>query len=87
MEDQNEESKYFHAENIGKNLITTIIGSVLMSASGGAYVASWFVDLPKLPSFTILGIVFGVGFALLFMRDKISTYIDIFTRKKIDSTK
>jgi hypothetical protein len=84
MEDQNE-GKIFHIENIAKNLWTTIIGGLIMAASALAFIAPWFVVLPvQPPEPWKLFLSFVAGFALLFMRDKITTYIDIFTRKKID---
>jgi len=80
------ETRYFHIENIGKNLVTTIIGVVLMTVSAGTFILSWFIDLPLMKDKTwhVVG-VFALGFALLFMRDKISSYADIFIKKKIDS--
>jgi len=76
--------RYFHIENLTKNIVTTVIGVVLMCASSGTYIATWFVALPLIEDKMYqLGLVFILGFALLFMRDKITTYIDIFTKKKI----
>ena len=76
--------RYFHIENITKNAVTTFIGTVLMSASSLTFIATWFVSLPLIEDKMYqLGLVFILGFALLFMRDKITTYIDIFTKKKI----
>jgi len=76
--------RYFHIENITKNAVTTFIGTVLMLASALTFIATWFVALPLIEDKMYqLGIVFILGFALLFMRDKITTYIDIFTKKKI----
>ncbi len=86
MEEPKTEEKYFHIENVGKNIVTTVVGIFFMIISGGTYMASWFIELPLIHGWDrILGIciVFTVGFALLFMRDKLPTYIDIFTKKKI----
>ncbi len=84
MEDKkNEDSKYFHAENVSKNIVTTIIGCVLMTISAAAICLNWFFEFKEIPILQVSG-VFVAGFALLFMRDKVATYIDIFTRKKID---
>jgi hypothetical protein len=86
--DQKGEEKYFHIENITKNLLTTIIGCALMCVSAIAFMIPWFVVLKvQPPAPWILGVVFAIGFMLLFARDKVITYIDVFTRKKIDSTK
>jgi len=88
MEEQKEDGKYFHVENIAKNIWTTVIGCILMGVSAFAFMAPWFVVLPvQPPEDWKLICVFVAGFALLFMRDKITTYIDVFTRKKIDSSK
>ncbi len=83
MEEQKEDGKYFHVENVAKNAVTTIIGIVLMAISAGTVLLSQFVDLPNMKLW-VMGVVFIAGFALLFMRDKLGTYIDIFTRKKIE---
>lgn len=82
------DEKYFHIENIGKNIVTTVIGIVLMGASAGTFIMSWFVELPLIKDKTWqIAAVFFLGFILLFMRDKLSTYIDMFSRKKIDTIK
>jgi hypothetical protein len=82
MEEQKEE-KYFHTENISKNIYTTVIGCVLMTVSSIAICMNWFFEFKQIPV-TQVAIVFTAGFALLFMRDKISSYIDGFVKKKID---
>ncbi len=76
------EEKYFHIENVGKNIWTTVIGCLLMGASSGLVIYSQIVELPNMKLW-VMGLVFVAGFALLFMRDKLPTYIDIFTKKKI----
>lgn len=83
-EEKTVEGKYFHVENIGKNLVTTVIGIVLMSVSAFAFMIQWFVVLPVKPEWWQLAIAFALGLMLLFARDKVVTYVDIFTRKKID---
>ena len=84
MEEKQETGRYFHVENITKNIVTTVIGIILMTVSSLTLLASWFVDLPLRPETWQLAAVFAGGFVLLFMRDKLATYIDLFTRKKID---
>lgn len=86
--DQQTDGKYFHGENIAKNMWTTVIGCIIMGVSAFAFMAPWFIVLPVTPpeAWKLIA-TFFVGFALLFMRDKITTYIDIFTKKKIDSSK
>ncbi len=79
---EQDDNKYFHAENITKNLVTTIIGVLIMVSSAATYVVSWYVDLPRVNP-THLAIAFVAGFALLFMRNNLISYIDIFTKKKI----
>lgn len=88
MEEQKEDQKYFHVENLAKNIWTTVIGCIIMAVSAFAFMAPWFVVLPVNPpeSWKLI-CTFIFGFALLFMRDKITTYIDVFTRKKIDNSK
>lgn len=85
MEEQKEDGRYFHVENIAKNIVTTVIGALLMLVSSGTVMVSWFIVLPMKPEYWQLAVIFGLGFALLFMRDKLTTYIDVFTRKKIDN--
>lgn len=88
MEEQKTEEKYFHFENVGKNLVTTIIGSVLMCISSAAIIMNWFFPtvIPPIPYIPLVTV--GVfGFILLFMRDKAKDYVDIFVKKKIDSSK
>jgi membrane protein YdbS with pleckstrin-like domain len=85
MEEQKED-KYFHTENVSKNVITTIIGSVLMIISAVAICMNWFFELKQIPVMQV-AIVGAVGFALLFMRDKVSSYLDVFVRRKIDNSK
>ncbi len=82
------DGRYFHSENVVKNIWTTIIGCIIMGVSAFAFMAPWFIVLPVTPpdAWKLIA-TFFVGFALLFMRDKITTYIDIFTKKKIDSSK
>lgn len=88
MEAEKEDQKYFHVENLAKNIWTTIIGCILMGVSAFTYMIQWFMVLPvNPPEWWQLCIIFVAGFALLFMRDKVITYIDIFTKKKIDNTK
>ena len=88
MEEQKEDQKYFHVENLAKNIWTTIIGGVIMAVSAFAFMAPWFVVLPvEPPEAWKLICTFFVGFMLLFMRDKLTTYIDVFTKKKIDNSK
>lgn len=82
MEEEKEE-KYFHTENISKNIYTTIIGCSLMTISSVAICMNWFFEFKQIPVAQV-AIVFVAGFALLFMRDKISSYIDGFVKKKID---
>lgn len=87
-EQPKEDGKYLHVENVAKNLWTTIIGCVIMGVSAFAFMAPWFVVLPvQPPDAWKLIATFFVGFALLFMKDKVIVYLDIFTRKKIDSSK
>lgn len=81
------EDKYFHVENIGKNIVTTIIGCVLMSLSVTAVVITWFFPkIAEVPYWPILGVGLA-GFILLFMRDNAKGYVDIFIKKKIDNSK
>lgn len=81
--EEEKENKYFHTENVGKNVVTTIIGCILMTISAIAICLNWFFDLKEVPVLQV-AIVGVVGFALLFMRDKVSSYIDVFVKKKID---
>lgn len=78
-----ETSRYFHIENVGKNIITTIIGSVLMSMSVLVVILEWFFGFKTPAEPWQVALIFVVGFALLFMRDRLATYIDIFAKKKI----
>jgi len=82
MEEKVKEEKYFHYENIGKNIWTTLIGSLLMAISGGLVLASQIIELPLLKIWWMVG-VFTAGFALLFMRDKLPSFIESYTKKKI----
>lgn len=84
MEEQREE-KYFHFENIGKNIVTTIIGCGLMALSVTAVIITWFFPnaAPPIP-YTPISVVFVIGFILLFMRDRAKDYVDIFIKRKID---
>lgn len=82
MEEVKQESRYFHTENITKNIITTIIGCVLLIISSAGICMNWFFDYKEIPVLQI-SIVGAVGFGLLFMRDKISSYLDVFVTKKI----
>lgn len=75
--------KFHGTENVSKNIVTTVIGCLLMIISSVAICMNWFFDHKEIPILQV-SVVGTVGFALLFMRDKITTYIDIFTRKKID---
>lgn len=77
------EEKYFHIENIGKNFGTTIAGLVLMGIAIAAIIMDWFLHRPTGAAPWQIGLVFVAGFALLFMRDNIKSYIDIYTKKKI----
>lgn len=87
MEEQREE-KYLHIENVGKNLVTTIIGCVLMSLSVVAVVINWyFPNIGDPVPYSAISVVFVIGFILLFMRDKAKDYVDIFIKKKIDTSK
>jgi hypothetical protein len=85
MEEQRED-KYFHTENVSKNIVTTVIGCLLMIISAVAICLNWFFDHKEIPIIQV-SVVGGVGFILLFMRDKMSTYIDVFIKRKIDNTK
>ena len=85
MEEQKED-KYFHTENVSKNIVTTIIGCILMMISSAAICLNWFFEFKEIPVIQV-AVVGAVGFALLFMRDKVSTYLDVFVRRKIDNTK
>lgn len=86
MEEQIRTDKLIHVENVGKGIYTTIIGSILLGVSTAAVVMNWFFPaalaepIPYIP----VSVVGVVGFSLLFMRDKVSSYIDIFVKKKID---
>lgn len=84
----NIEEKYLHIENIGKNLITTIFGIILMAIAVTAMTVNIFVPelIPKVEWY-YLGGIFVLGFILMFMKDNMKTYIDIAVRKKIDNTK
>lgn len=83
MEEQKTEDRYFHIENVGKNIITTVIGCVLMVIGMIALIMVWFFDLETIPLWQVC-VVEAVGFLLLFARDKVTSYLDIFIRKKID---
>lgn len=85
MEEQKEE-KYFHYENIGKNIVTTVIGCFCMTLSIAAVIMNWFFPnvAPPIP-YGPISVVFVIGFVLLFMRDKAKDYVDIFIKRKIDS--
>lgn len=87
MEEQKEE-RYFHYENIGKNVYTTIAGCILIFLSIAAVVMNWFFPnkAPQIPWSGILGVGIA-GFILLFLRDNAKSYVDLFIRKKIDSAK
>lgn len=87
MEEQKEETKSFHIENVGKNIYTTIIGAVLMSMSVAVVFLEWFFGKKSPAEAWQVAAVFVLGFALLFMRDKLTSYIDVFARKKIDGSK
>lgn len=83
MEEQREE-KYFHIENVAKNLVTTIIGCILISISATAIILNWFFPdvtdpIPYLP----VSVVGVIGFVLLFMRDRAKDFVEIFIKKKI----
>lgn len=82
MEEQKED-KYFHYENIGKNIVTTTIGIVLMVCSGGLVLVSQIIVLPLL-NLWLMGGVFFVGLLLLFAKDKLISYVDIVVKKKTD---
>ncbi len=84
IETKTTETKYFHAENVVKNIWTTIIGCILMGVSGFTFMVQWFVVLPVKPEVWQLISVFFLGFVMLFMRDNLKSYIDRFTNKKID---
>jgi hypothetical protein len=85
MEEQKEE-KYIHFENVSKNIYTTIFGFALMSLSLTALIIKWFFNVPKIDTvpYWQLAVVAAVGFILLFMRDNVKSYLDIFIKKKID---
>lgn len=83
MEEDKKESRYFHTENISKNVVTTVIGCVLMTLSAVAITMNWFFDVKEIPILQV-SVVGVVGFSLLFMRDKVSSYIDVFVKKKIE---
>lgn len=80
------EDKLIHIENVGKGIYTTVIGSILLGVATTAVIMNWFFPsllhepIPYIP----VSIVGTVGFALLFMRDKVSSYIDIFAKKRLD---
>ena len=79
------ETKTFAVENIAKNIYTTLAGCVLMSVSGFAFMAPWFIVLPvQPPAEWKLIATFFVGFILLFMKDNLKSYIDAYAKKKID---
>lgn len=81
------EERYFHYENIGKSVVTTVIGIFMMAASGGTFMASWFIELPLIKGWDkTLGIlaVFTIGLFLLFAKDKLITNIDLFWKKKVE---
>ncbi len=88
MEEQKEvkEEKLIHIENIGKGIYTTIIGSILLGVATTGLVMNWFFPalLAAPIPYLALGAVSTIGFALLFMRDKVSLYIDKYANKKID---
>ena len=81
------ETRSFHVENVAKNIWTTLIGCIFMAVSGFAFMAPWFVVLPVQPppSWQLI-CVFVVGFALLFMRDNLKSYIDSWAKKKIEKS-
>jgi hypothetical protein len=80
------EEKYFHTENITKNVVTTVIGCVLLIISAVGICMNWFFDFKEIPIVQI-SVVGAVGFAMLFMRDKISSYLDVFVTRKIEKPK
>lgn len=82
------EEKYFHIQNVGSNLFTTVIGCVLMGISVAAVVMNWFFPsvAPPIP-YVPVSVVGLVGFVLLFMRDKAKDYVDVFIKRKVDSSK
>ena len=77
------EDRYFHTENVSKNIVTTVIGCVLMLLSSAAICMNWFFEFKQIPIIQV-SVVGAVGFMLLFMRDKISSYLDVIIKKKTD---
>lgn len=67
------EEKFIHLQNIVKGIFTSIIGLVAMSAAG----YGWWTD--HLTDWQAGGLAI-IGFALLFMTDKIPTFIDQFVQ-------
>ncbi len=83
MDSPKTEEKYFHFENVGKNIWTTLIGCAFMALSGGAVLVGQFIELP-LMKLWVMAVVFTVGFALLFMRDKLPSFIEGYVKKKTE---
>lgn len=67
-------------DNIIKGPITSILGLVIMGAAAGG----WFIGY--LPDWTHAAGFGGIGFGLLFMRDKIPMFISYFVKKKLGVT-
>lgn len=82
--EETKETKYFHVENVGKNMVTTLIGCIAMGMVLALVFMEWFLGFvsPAEPWHKVL--VFVVGFALMFMKDNIKSYIDVFTKKKLE---
>lgn len=70
-------------ENIVKGWFTSLIGAILMIM---AIVEWWTVENKQVYEWDILGPFIG-GFALLYMKDKISEWIGSFVQAVIDKFK
>lgn len=81
-EKQSVETRYFHVENIGKNLWTSLIGGFLMALGVYAVIRDWFFDDPTSAEPYQIVLVFVAGFALLFMKDKLPSFIEGYFKKK-----
>lgn len=86
MEEQEKpkEEKYFHYENIGKSLITTITGCLMMGVGVGSIVLSQFISLPLLNIWVMSGVAVA-GLLLLFAKDKLIENVIIITKNKFGS--
>jgi hypothetical protein len=71
------ENKNFSYENVFKSWFTTLLGCVIMAVCFYEWYKGEMTDMQA-----IMGGI--IGFALLFMRDAIPTFISRFINKKID---